>query len=101
MITYCSNTLLTDKEKDLLNNVLEWYKNNPQHLETFLSIIKGESNVTCTNLDFIVHNIIDIANKYEIKLHKYSTTYFDVFCRNQKLLYYIMVKIRIIIFCLH
>ncbi|AVG46662.1 hypothetical protein [Acanthamoeba polyphaga mimivirus] len=88
MITYRSNTLLTNKEKDLLNNVLEYYKNNPQHLETFLSVIKGESNVTCTNLDFIVHNIIDIANEYEIKLHKYSTTYFDVFCRNKKLVFY-------------
>ncbi|AEQ32832.1 hypothetical protein CE11_01027 [Megavirus courdo11] len=88
MITYRSETLLTSKEKNLLNNILEWYKNNPQHLETFLSIIKGKSNVTCTNLDFIIHNVIDISNKYEVKLHKYTIAYFDVFCRNQKLVFY-------------
>ncbi|ANB51015.1 hypothetical protein [Powai lake megavirus] len=87
MITYRSETLLTSKEKNLLNNILEWYKNNPQHLEAFLFIIKGKSNVTCTNLDFIIHNVIDIANKYKVKLHKYTIAYFDVFCRSQKLVF--------------
>ncbi|BCS82607.1 hypothetical protein QLL95_gp0118 [Cotonvirus japonicus] len=74
------------KEKDLLNNVLEYYKNNPQHLETLSSVIKGRYNVTCTNLDFVVHNIIHIANEYEIKLYKYSIAYFDVFCRGKKII---------------
>lgn len=97
MIIIMSNKYSTQNEL-LLNNLLKFYKNG-NNLETMLSIINGESNISLRIVDWFATNYAkqnfttyDIEKNgmtdrfkvyidYKLKLRAYSKRRFDPFCR--------------------
>lgn len=93
------NTQYTTQNDLLLNNLLDFYKDDNK-LETILSIINGESNISLRIVDwfatnyakkhYTLYNIISENGKsrrfkvyvdYKLKLKAYSKKRFDPFCR--------------------
>lgn len=90
--------------KLLYDNVAYFYKNE-KHLNMLLTIIKGESNVTVTLLEWFVTNYakkkdisykikidgnienFNVFQKYLIQLRAYSKKNFDPCCRRKRLLF--------------
>jgi hypothetical protein len=93
----------TTQNQLLLNNLLEFYKNN-DNLTRMLKIITGESVISLRIVDWFVTNyskknctLYDISNQnsenirfkvyfdYKLKLKAYSKKRFDPFCRWERI----------------
>jgi hypothetical protein len=103
--TYTSTKINTQNDL-LMNNLLDFYKNNSNHhLQKMMNIINGESNISLRILDWFVTNyakkyytIYDLPiensedtirfkvyNDYKLKLKAYSKKRFDPFCRWERI----------------
>lgn len=99
------NEKFTSKEKYILENNNKFFSTDPKYINSMLSIINGESNISIRVLDWFVANYSKKNNTtYKIKLNGtiryfnvnieyknqlggYSKQYFDPFCRKKKIIY--------------
>lgn len=98
-----SNNNYTTQNELLLNNLMEFYKDE-EHLTRMLKIITGESKISLRIVDWFVTNyskknftLYDIVNKngdivrfkvyfdYKLKLKAYSKRRLDPFCRWERI----------------
>lgn len=99
--TYLSNHLQTQNDL-LLQNLLEFYKEDRARLTRMMNIINGESRISLRVVDWFVTNFakkfytwyelpirigeteterFKVYNDYKLKLKAYSKSRFDPFCR--------------------
>jgi hypothetical protein len=91
-----SDSTYTTQNSLLLNNLLEFYKEN-NNLDKMLHIINGESNISLRIVDwfttnyakkyYTVYSLLNTTKRfkvyvdYKLKLRSYSKKRFDPFCR--------------------
>ena len=96
----CKETsMLSRSDEVLLESVLEWFNDNPSHVEMFLSIVKRKNGMSLRVIDWLVTNFSkthsitinthgiprDLYRDYHKNLSSLNKCNFDPFCRRQKL----------------
>ena len=94
------------KELAILEKNKKFFSHDAKYVRTMLKIINGDSEISIRLLDWFVSNyskknntsytikINDVKssfvvhNEYKNQLNGYSKTYFDPFCRKEKIVYY-------------
>ena len=91
--------MLSRSDEVLLESVLEWFNDNPHHLEVFLTIVKRKDGLSLRVIDWLVtnysktHSITinthgiprDLYRDYHKNLSSLNKCNFDPFCRRQKI----------------
>lgn len=91
--------MLSRSDEVLLESVLEWFNENPFHVNTFISIVKRKNGMSLRVIDWLVTNFSkthsitinshgiprDLYRDYHKNLSSLNKCNFDPFCRRQKL----------------
>lgn len=104
------NEKFDSKEIDILSKIKHFFSFNHKYVNTLLSIINGDSDISIRIIDWCVANYAKkfntyyfiknnekieyfyVFNEYKIQLNSYSKTYFDPFCRKKKIKYFYKSK---------
>ena len=96
----CQDTsMLSRSDEVLLESVLAWFNDHPQHLNMFLTIVKRKDGLSLRVIDWLVtnysktHSITinthgiprDLYRDYHKNLSSLNKCNFDPFCRRQKI----------------
>ena len=90
-----NNHIFSPSEINILTDTNIFFSNNINHLNTFINIISGESNISCrllywfvTKFYLIDNNFSHIHDSYQNHIKQHSSIFFNPFCCKHKLIYY-------------
>lgn len=90
---------INSKEDILLKSLIDYFDNNQSHIQLFLPIVNGCSNISLRILDWFITNYskrfniiyknnekqFNVYLEYKSQLKAYSKKYFDPFCRRNRI----------------